>query len=526
MTTTDRPVRQRGAFHLIALIPLSLFFIVHIQDLRLWGLIVGAALLVATTSLSLRHRFGFGLASVIIAGLWAYPLGYRIDFVTHPNGGFFYPGEWSWLVTLGWIVAVSQALFVVGQLDQTGRLLTKILFVAGSALLLISFWHGQGVVLVLALLGAVIWLRLRAVPVERWSRAVGYSFALVAISGLVKTTASVALLSPLLALGLPFTGTLSIAYSHRLNFLWLDELKIGRTTALFVFYAFSAYASVMAFLATRLPWTLWAWVLVVTAIGLGLTVWATFSLGRVVCGEKRIILFGTPLDRVSCNEAAGKIEEFIASGQRAFVCTPDTTAIWRAQRDRNLREVYERASLVTPDGTGLVWAAHLLGVPLRERVSGIDLLETLFAREKALRIFLFGAAPGVAEQAAQRLSKRYPHLQIVGTHHGYFQENDQIIERIRRARPDMVLVALGVPRQEFWMLENHQKLDVPVMMGVGGCFDIWSGRFMRAPERWQHWGFEWAHRVLQEPRRLARVSAIPLFIAQVYLAKAARLLLE
>ncbi len=518
---------RRGAFYLITLIPLSLFFLWNLYDLRLWGVLLGAALLAISAA---RPRPGVEFLSLIVAGLWAYALGYRIDFVTNPNGGFFYPREWSSLFTLGWIVAVSQGLFVAGQLDSTGKLLTKTLVVAGSALALIGLWQEQffSVMLLLTLVVAVRGLRARAVPVARWSRAVGYSLALAAISGLVKTTASVALLAPLIALGLPFTSTLSIVYSQRLHFAWLDGLKIGRSTALFCLYAFCSYASVLAFLATRLPWELWIGVFAVTAIGVGLIVWAALRLRRVVAGMKKIVLFGTPLDRVSLDEAVEKIEDFIVSHQRALVCTPDTTAILRAQRDRQLREAYARANLVTPDGTGLVWAARLLGAPLRERVSGIDLLERLFSQGRGLKAFLLGAAPGVAERAAQRLTEKYPNLQIVGTQHGYFHpdENDQVLEVIRQVQPDMVLIGLGVPRQERWMLENRQKLDVPVMMGVGGCFDVWAGRLRRAPQRWRQLGLEWFYRLLQEPRRLGRTSAILLFIAQVYLLKAARIALD
>ncbi len=521
---------QRGVFYLITLIPLSLFFLWHVHDLRLWGLICGAALLVTTASLSPQKHPWINFASVIVAGVWAYTLGYRIDFVTHPQGGFFYPQEWSGLFTIGWIVAVSQGVFLVGQLDSTGRLLTKIFVVAGSALLLISLWQGQffSVMLLLTLLGAVIGLRVRAVLVGRWSRAIGYGLALAAISGLVKTTASVALLAPLIVLGLPFTSTLSIVYSQRLHLAWLDGLQIGRSTALFCMYAFSSYVSVLAFLATRLPWGLWIGVFAVTASGVGLIVWAALRLRRVVAGPKRIVLLGTPLDRVSLDEAVEQIEDFIVSNQRALVCTPDTTALLRAQRDQQLREAYARANLVTPDGTGLVWAARLLGAPLRERVSGIDLLERLFSQGRELKVFLLGAAPGVAERAAQRLTEKYPNLQIVGTQHGYFHsdENEQVLKAIRQVQPDMLLIGLGVPRQEFWMLENHQKLDVSVMIGVGGCFDVWAGRLRRAPQRWQQLGLEWFYRLLQEPRRFGRTSAILLFIVQVYLLKAARIALD
>jgi N-acetylglucosaminyldiphosphoundecaprenol N-acetyl-beta-D-mannosaminyltransferase len=161
----------------------------------------------------------------------------------------------------------------------------------------------------------------------------------------------------------------------------------------------------------------------------------------------------------------------------AIVCTPDTTAIWRAQRDHKLREVYHEADLVTPDGTGVVWAGRLLGAPLRERVSGIDLLEKLFSRGRVSRIFLLGATPGVAEQAARKLTERYPSLQIVGTHHGYFSphENEHIADLIEAAQPDMVLVGLGVPRQELWMRENRRKIRTAVLMGVGGASTCGQG---------------------------------------------------
>ncbi len=237
------------------------------------------------------------------------------------------------------------------------------------------------------------------------------------------------------------------------------------------------------------------------------------------------MLLGTPLDCVTLDEAVQRIEGFLEARMPAIVCTPDTTAIWRAQRDQALREVYQQADLVTPDGTGVVWAGRLLGAALQERVSGIDLLEKLFSCGRVLRLFLLGAAPGVAERAARKLTERYPNLQIVGTHHGYFRphESDHVVDLIEAAQPDMVLVGLGVPRQELWMRENRQKIRTAVLMGVGGCFDVWAGARRRAPQRWQRLGLEWLYRLLQEPRRLARVSTIPLFVGQIALIKLAQL---
>lgn len=517
-----RLARQRGVLHLIALIPLSLFLF----EPRLWGAIAGAAVLAGTAALA--RRWWLQLLTVIGAAGIAYLAGYRIEFITNPEGGFFYLQQWGWLITFGWIIAVSQGIGVVGQLDASGKLLTKILIISGGALALIALWQGQllGVVLLIALLALVLGLRTYAVPAERWSRAIGYGFALAAIAGLVKTSASVALLAPLIALVLPFTSTLSIVYSHRLNLAWANEFKLGRSPALLVLYLLSAYVSVLAFLATRLEHEALAWMVGVTSIGVGLLVWALAHPMQTVSTARKFVLLGTPIDCVTRIQAVHKIESLLGARRTALVCTPDTTAIVRAQRDRALREIYAQADLVTPDGTGIVWAGRLLGAPLRERVSGIDLLEELFSRGHKLKLFLLGAAPGVAEQAAYNLTQRYPHLRIVGTHHGYFRpdENERIIELIHRVQPDIVLVGLGVPRQELWMHENRARLTASVLMGVGGCFDVWAGRLRRAPTSWQRLGLEWLYRVVQEPRRLARVRAIPVFLAQISLIKIARLL--
>lgn len=524
---TPKHVRQRGVLHLIALIPLSLSLL--LLDSRLWGVALGLAILVGTA----RYR-GLNLISLILAALCAYAAGYRIEFITNPEGGFFYLQQGSWLITLAWIIAVSQGVSALEQLDPSGRLLTKILLISGSALALIASLQGQW--LSVMLLGTVVviavGLRTYAVPTEHWSRAVGYGLAVAAIAGLVKTTASMALLAPLIALVLPFTSTLSIAYSHKLSRSWLDELPTRRTRSLIVLYLISAYASVLAFLAPRIDFAVFVGIMAGTGIVMGLWVWSLVRLPQTEVRAKEFVLFRTPIDCVTLDEAVQRLASFLRARRSALVCTPDTTAIVRAQRDHKLREVYERADLVTPDGTGIVWAGRLLGAPVRERVSGIDLVERLFASwahsRAPLRVFLVGAAPGVAERAAQKLCERYPNLQIVGTHHGYFRpdENERVLSLINRAQPDIVLVGLGVPKQELWMQENRAKLNVSVLMGVGGCFDVWAGRLQRAPVRWQRLGLEWLYRVFQEPRRLVRVSAIPLFVGQISLIKIARLLCD
>jgi N-acetylglucosaminyldiphosphoundecaprenol N-acetyl-beta-D-mannosaminyltransferase len=200
----------------------------------------------------------------------------------------------------------------------------------------------------------------------------------------------------------------------------------------------------------------------------------------------------------------------------------------RARWDDALQQAYQGADLVTADGTGLVWAARLLGASLPERVAGIDLMEAFCQRAatKGYRLFLLGARPAVARETAQRLKRRFPALQIVGAHHGYFAQSKEatVLEMIRQARPDLLLVGLGVPRQERWMMRVKDCLNVPVMIGVGGSFDVLSGRLPRAPRTWQRAGLEWLWRALREPRRFWRLRVIPLFLLKILWYKAVQLL--
>lgn len=241
----------------------------------------------------------------------------------------------------------------------------------------------------------------------------------------------------------------------------------------------------------------------------------------------QIALLGVPIDRVTLHEALDLIARWIEQkSSTRLVFTPDTTALMRARWDGSLREAYERADLVTADGIGLVWASRLLGAPLGERVAGIDLMEALCERaaRRGYKLFLLGARPGVAQAAARNLRARFPGLVIVGTHHGYFAfgslEEEAVLEEINRLAPDLLLVGMGVPRQERWMLRHRNDLGVPVVMGVGGSFDVLSGRVARAPLGWQKLGLEWLWRTLREPHRLRRVRVIPLFMLKIIIHKA------
>nr|WP_207754823.1 WecB/TagA/CpsF family glycosyltransferase [Desulforadius tongensis] len=215
------------------------------------------------------------------------------------------------------------------------------------------------------------------------------------------------------------------------------------------------------------------------------------------------------------DETVEKAAEFIRSGRPHRVITLNPEYLYRAQARRELLDLVNSADLVTADGTGIVWACKIAGRPVKERVTGIDLMLHLCARGgyEGWRVFLLGAAPGVAEEAAERLKQQNPGLVIAGTHHGYFTdaESGRIVEMIRRAGPHILFVALGAPRQEQWIARYQPRIGVPVAIGVGGSFDVISGRKKRAPRWMQRLKIEWLYRLIKEPSRFKRQLVLPKF---------------
>lgn len=237
---------------------------------------------------------------------------------------------------------------------------------------------------------------------------------------------------------------------------------------------------------------------------------------RLPVAKERVNLLGVPVDPLTMPEALSRIEEFIKSGRPHHIFTADASGIMRTQEDPELQAIVQKADLITPDGAGALLASKFQGVKLPERVSGVDLVDRIsaLAAEKGYRIFLFGAAEGVAQAAAETLQQRYPGLTIAGTRNGFFSADDepQIVKDIAATHPDVPFVALGIPKQEQFIRAHFAELGVPVMVGVGGSFDVISGRLQRAPEWMQRSGLEWLYRLSQEPKRLPRLAALPRFI--------------
>jgi N-acetylglucosaminyldiphosphoundecaprenol N-acetyl-beta-D-mannosaminyltransferase len=238
---------------------------------------------------------------------------------------------------------------------------------------------------------------------------------------------------------------------------------------------------------------------------------------------KKVTILGVPVDAITMGEAVARIDGFIEKRTPVLVATANAEMLMRATHDGALRRILQGAAMVTPDGAGTVWAAHHLGHAMPERVAGYDMVQELMreAPAKHRRIFFFGSAPGVADKAKKKAEQLYPGIEIVGTRNGFFTAADEpaIIEEIKAAHPDILLAALGVPKQEKWLAKHLGELGVPVAIGVGGTFDVMAGVMKRAPHWMQRAKLEWLFRGMMQPQRAGRLLALPRFVLKVHAQK-------
>lgn len=234
---------------------------------------------------------------------------------------------------------------------------------------------------------------------------------------------------------------------------------------------------------------------------------------------KQVEILGVNVNSLTMSEAVAQVQKFIAEKKVALVATANAEMLMRTTEDEELKQILNGADLVVPDGAGTVWAAGHLGQPMPERVAGFDLAQELMrqAPEKKQRIYFFGSAPGVADKAKAKAEELYPGIEIVGTRNGYFSEADEpeIMAEIKAAKPDILLAALGVPKQEKWLWQHKDELQVPVSIGVGGTLDVMAGVMERAPLWMQKAKLEWLFRGLKQPSRAGRLLALPKFVFKV-----------
>lgn len=233
----------------------------------------------------------------------------------------------------------------------------------------------------------------------------------------------------------------------------------------------------------------------------------------------RTDVLGVPVDAVDLRSVLEYVRNVLASDTTHVIAAVNPEKVIAAQENPALLRALEGATLVIPDGIGVVAAARLLGKGHMSRVPGSDLMPELcqLAAAENKSVFLYGAKPNIASRAATLLQERYPGLEVAGTQHGYVAEGDmeQLVETINASGANILFVGLGSPRQEFWMEHYRERLTVQVCQGVGGTFDAICGNPKRAPRVIQKIYLEWLYRLVSQPKRANRQSALPRFVAKV-----------
>jgi len=226
--------------------------------------------------------------------------------------------------------------------------------------------------------------------------------------------------------------------------------------------------------------------------------------------ENQVNILGASIDNVTMDDAIERINSFITSDGSHQVVTVNLDFLRLAHESNEFRGIINSSDMAVADGMPLIWASRMMGAPLPERVTGVELVDRMceLAARKGYSIFLLGGASGVAAGAADVLQARYPGLRVAGIYSppmGFGDDEDQkMVEMIREAKPDMLFVAFGAPKQDNWIAAHQQELGVPVAVGIGGVFNFLTGRTRRAPSWIQRTGMEWFYRVAQEPTRLWR----------------------
>ncbi|MBE5812516.1 MAG: WecB/TagA/CpsF family glycosyltransferase [Clostridiales bacterium] len=230
-------------------------------------------------------------------------------------------------------------------------------------------------------------------------------------------------------------------------------------------------------------------------------------------------ILGVRIDKVNMNEAVEKAKKCLEEEKLHMIFTPNPEMIINANEDEEFKTILNSSFLNIPDGNGVVWASKQIKEPLEERVAGFDFIHRLFGlgKDNDVKFYFLGSKPGIAEKAKENLENTHEYIKIIGVHDGYFGADEElkIIEDINSKNPDVLLVALGSPKQEKFIYKYRDKLNCKIAIGVGGCFDVISGTVKRAPKIFIKLKLEWLYRGLTDLKRIKRLMAIPKFMMKV-----------
>lgn len=498
------------------------------------------------------YRQGLGRRGLRLAEIAAFlclaRAGIEIQFIQRPSGGYFYLDGMSTIATVLWFAGFVEVLRMTRVLPGLCQAVQALLsYMMLGALMLqpkAATPDTLAMALVLTACTTACWLsgyrskaaRIDSIAVSLWSMAL----AVLPVASATKRIALVAVVTPVLVLAAPvlfFTYVMMTSYlapklasrnGDRWAFRW--NISLERTVDLVMLFCLGGNLIALVYLSTG-SWLWPAGLAMLSACFYWRAVGSVLLVDRqttknVGSGEP-IEILGIPFIVESFDDVVGRIERMIESGRPHFLVTPDALSLLRTTQDDAYARVVRRADLRVPDGAGVVWAADILyESPLLERVPGVELVDRLaaLAEARGWGLYLLGARPEVLPAAVAALRRRHPALRIVGARDGFFTpaEEPAIRDEINRLRPEILLVAMGVPKQEFWIDANLHRLSCSLMMGVGGTFDVLAGTAIRAPSWLGNAGLEWLFRVLREPHRLSRIVSLPLFVKEVLREKLIR----
>jgi len=500
----------------------SLPFVVDIG----FGLAAATAVFVLLSGIASRHErrlsreLGTVLGALVVALAGLRVDSVKVPFTTHflSLGAFAVPLTTLWL----WLfAALFRPTARLKGLTWSASVLSGLTFSAIVTLMQTQPELARTLALTAVGFGLALW----NLPAEAGGAAsMGALLAMASVAGALKNTAFLIFIAPALVLGVP---AVEVTYRLRASgfalptqvrslFELLTAEGVDERRSFWLLTVAHAYLCLLAVLLVWLVEVHFSLKLLLMVVWLAVGAFAFWVAVRFSArkeGKGVVNLLGVPVAAVTMEEALDILERFVFERRTHLVVTSDASSIVRAQEDEEFRRIVQSADLVTPDGIGVVWGARLLGLPVYQRVPGVELMAKLCERaaQKGWKVFLLGAKPGVAERAAENLQARYPGLKIVGTHHGYFtpEEEPQVIAKIKAAQPDILFVAFGIPKQEKWIARHADELQVPVCIGVGGSFDVYAGVVKRAPEWVQRLCLEWLYRTIKDPKRLPRLKAIP-----------------
>ena len=228
-------------------------------------------------------------------------------------------------------------------------------------------------------------------------------------------------------------------------------------------------------------------------------------------------IMGLQFDNITMEEALDAAKVLLQGEHAARVVTPNAEIAYEALHDENMRTLLNSAELMLPDGAGVVLASKILKTPLKQKVAGVDFADRLLSilEKTGGGLFLLGSKPGVAELAAQKMTEKHPKLYICGMNDGYFKDEAPVIEKINAAKPDVLFVCLGAPKQELFMKNHLDELHIKLMIGLGGSLDSFAGTVKRAPKWMIRCNLEWLYRLIKEPKRFGRMLRLPKYLFAV-----------